>query len=107
MARNKIIYTCALMVAVCNLFSAPAFASSSITAATFIGGGSFAPSANVSINVASTATAYSFVSFHNRGDRFIGANSTDPKFWYTTHDTSTTTTGPSADTTSYSGWNSL
>jgi hypothetical protein len=68
-----------------------AYASANITASTMIGNGSFTPSANVTLSVASGNTSYAATAQHLNGDRVFFGTNTDPKIYYTTKATGTTT----------------
>jgi hypothetical protein len=82
-----------LMVTVCCLsFAASAFAVTTIDASTQLGGGTFSPSAKVTIKVIADATAYSVSSQHLNGKKQFASTSTDPKIYYA----DAATSGPTA-----------
>lgn len=82
MDRKLMIKIC--FVAAVVLASSSAYATSNITGALSIGGGTFAPSNNVAISLDSTATAYAAYSGHLNGDRMFFTNNADPKLYYGT-----------------------
>ena len=78
--KTALIKVCFVVAAV--LAAGSAYASSAITGSTTIGGGSFAPSNSVRINVSSTTTAYSATSAHLNGNRLYFGNNSDPKIYW-------------------------
>jgi len=98
----KICFVAALMMA-----AGSAYASTSITGTTVIGGGTFSPSNKVNIGVTSTSTNYSAQSKHSSGDRQMGTNNTDPKMYWSAAAIGAVATTPANATVDYSGWTSL
>jgi hypothetical protein len=81
-----------------------------------MGGNSFSPSSNVTVNVATdgqtgtfSGNNYSAHSKHSKGDKIIGCKSGDSKLYFSTVSNVTITTGLSAATgDAYgSGWTSM
>lgn len=113
MARTSLMKI-ALVVAL-TIAAGTTYASSNITSATAIGGGSFSPSNNVQIGVASSDAGYSAHSKHLNGDRVIAIVNTDSKLYYSSGSGVTvgsTFAAPSASDTytnlsSTTGWTSL
>jgi hypothetical protein len=99
----KLSLMCALLVA-----ASTAYASVSITGSTVMGGGTFAPSKNVTINVASDPTGgYTAMSFHSQGDKFFATNNSDTKMYWKQKGSDTTTAPANYSTTISTGWTSL
>ena len=93
----------AMVVLMSMAFASSAFAATTISNSTVIGGGTFAPSAKVSIKVASTATAYAATSQHTNGKKQFGTNNADPKIYFK----DAITDGPAApgsEAETFSGW---
>jgi hypothetical protein len=85
-----------------------AFASCTITTSTLMGGGTFSPSSNVSISVASSISSYSAYSQHLNGNRYYWACNSDPKLYYNTKNAGTTiSVTPNSTDTAPSGFSSL
>ena len=84
-------------------------AGSTITGQVAIGtGGSFAPSANVTIHIFSGSSSYAADSSHLSGNRIYFGNNSDPKMYYSTKDTGSTATLVSSSTDqASSSWSSL
>jgi hypothetical protein len=104
MAKKDIFKIC--LVAAITMSASSAFATG-ITGATVIGGGTFSPSNNVTINVIASSTAYAAKSGHTSGDRTLFSNNLDPKMYW---NTKTIGSGPatvSSETETVSGWTTL
>jgi hypothetical protein len=85
-----------------------AFASSTIDTATSIIGGSFTPSANVTLHVASGTSSYAADSAHLSGNRIYFGNNSDSKIYYSTKVTgSTATLSVTSTMGASSSWSSL
>ena len=84
-------------------FASSAFAVTSISDSTVIGGGTFAPSAKVTIKVISTSTAYAATSQHLIGKKQFGTNNADPKIYFNDA-VSSGPTAPGGATETLSGW---
>ena len=99
----KICFVAALLIS-----ASSAYATSNISGATVLGGGTFSPSNKVNIQAIATSTAYSAQSKHLSGDRQVGTNSTDPKLYWTTATVGSASTAPAnGETTSYTTWTTL
>lgn len=86
--NNKILFKICLVAAL-SLAASSAFANTSITGTTVLGGGTFSPSKNVTINVVSTSTDYAAKSGHLNGDRTIMTNNSSPIIYWTSKATGT------------------
>jgi len=104
MAKKDLFKVC-LVAAVA--LSASSASAAGLTSSTVIGGGTFAPSNKVQINVVAADTAYAATSGHLSGDRSMFTNNSDPKMYWTAKATGTTpaTVGNATDTVS--GWTTL
>ena len=92
------------------LAAGSAIAATAVTGAISMGGGSFAPSNNVTIVAGSTASTYTAASKHLNGDRTIGTTNTDPKMYFKTTiaaGTALTTSDIPDFSSGTSGWTSL
>ena len=106
MNKQIVIKVCFVVAAV--LASGSAYASSGITGSTTIGGGTFAPSNNVTLNVAATSNSYAGYSGHLNGNRVFFLNNADPKIYYNTRTAGTAITNTAAATdTAPSGFTAL
>ncbi len=84
-------------------FTGTAFAAmQSITGAVTFGGGTFSPSAKVTIKADSDGQKYAAASQHINGKKQFGTNNTDPKIYFKEAESSGPGTITSADT--FSGW---
>lgn len=81
MAKKNLFKVC--LVIALAMSASSAFAAG-ITGSTVLGGGTFAPSKNVTINVVSDASNYAAKSGHANGDRTLMSNNADPKIFWTT-----------------------
>jgi len=84
-------------------FASSAFAVTTISSSTLIGGGTFSPSAKVTIKVIANTNAYAATSQHSNGKKQFGTNNQDPKIYFKDSETS----GPGAPgsaTETFSGW---
>lgn len=63
-------------------FTTSVFAATPISSSTVIGGGTFSPSAKVTIKATATDTAYSATSQHLNGKKQFGTNNQDPKIYF-------------------------
>lgn len=77
-----------------------------ITGSTVLGGGTYSPSNNVTINVIADATSYAAKSGHLNGDRTLFTNNSDPKMYWTTKATGTAPATVSGSTETVS-WTTL
>ncbi len=97
---KKIILTICVIV-FCFAFASVTFAGS-ITSSTTIGGGTYAPSKNVTIKIFSSSVAYAAGSAHLNGSYEYctvgGSNAGDPTKIYKKASTSTTASSPSGPT---------
>ncbi|MBC7949127.1 MAG: hypothetical protein H7Y42_14680 [Chitinophagaceae bacterium] len=82
-------------------------ASSSISGAISVGGGSYSPSKSVKVFALSTDTTYAATSGHTSGDRTIATNNSDPKMYYSAKATSADPAAPGNATASFTSWTSL
>lgn len=94
--RTVLIKVCFVVAAV--LAAGSAHASSSITSSLEIGGGMFAPSNGVTLNVAATSAAYAAYAGHLNGNRIYFGNNSDPKVYYGTKTAGTAITNTVAAT---------
>jgi hypothetical protein len=79
-----------------------------ITTTTAIGSSSFSPSANVTISAAAGTSSYSAYSQHLSGNRAYFGNNSDPKLYYGSKATgSTSNYSPSSNATMPANWSSL
>lgn len=78
-----------------------------ITGTTVIGGGTYSPSNNVTVNAVATATEYAAKSGHLNGDRTLFTNNADPKMYWTAKATGTTPATVSGATETQTSWTSL
>ena len=92
----------AFLVLASLAFASSAFAVS-ISSSTVIGGGTFAPSAKVTIKAIATTTAYAATSQHESGKKQFGTNNQDPKIYFDDAATSGPT-APGSATETFSGW---
>ena len=93
----------AFLVLTSLAFASSAFAAKTISSSTVIGGGTFAPSAKVTIKVTSTVSAYAAASQHSSGKKQFGTNNQDPKIYFK----DAVTDGPgdiSSETETFTGW---
>lgn len=100
MARTSLMKI-ALVIAL-TIAAGTAYASSQISSQTSIGtgGGSFSPSNNVTIGVASSSAGYSANSKHLNGDRVMGIINTDSKIYFSSNaPVGSTVNAPSATNT--------
>lgn len=84
----KMSVVCVLVLAARSNAHATAHA---ITATTAVGNSSFAPSANVEIDVEASNAAYAAFSQHLNGNRIYFGNNSDPKLYYNTKSPGTNT----------------
>jgi hypothetical protein len=96
MSNKLVIKVCFVVAAV--LAAGSAYASSALTASTSIGGGTFAPSNSVTLNVAASASNFAGYSGHLNGNRIYFLNNSDPKIYYGTKATGTAMTNTVAAT---------
>jgi hypothetical protein len=75
-----------------------AYGTSTISSPIQLGGGSFAPSTKVTIEVDSGATSYGAFSLHSSGDHEYATTSSAPNFWYKTVAVGTGFTGTLSST---------
>ncbi len=100
--KTALIKICFVVASVLAAGSAHAAA---ITGSTTIGGGTFAPSNSVALQVSSSSTAYSVTSQHLNGNRLYFGNNSDPKIYYGTATPGTSNTVTAAATaTSVTGY---
>jgi hypothetical protein len=93
----------AFLVLTSLAFASSAFAVTTVSSSTVIGGGTYAPSAKVTIKVISTAGAYAATSQHLTGKKEFGTNNQDPKIYFK----DSVASGPDAPGSaaeSFSGW---
>jgi hypothetical protein len=98
----KVCFVAALLMSVSS-----AYANSTISSSTVIGGGTFSPSNKVTISVTSNSVEYSAQSKHSAGDRLMGTNNTDPKMYWSSSTIGSTGASPANTTVSYTSWTSL
>jgi hypothetical protein len=83
-------------------------AGSTIDGATSIIGGSFTPSANVTLHVASGTSSYAADSSHLSGNRIYFGNNSDSKIYYSTKNAGATSElGVTSTMGASAGWSSL
>ena len=104
MTRKDIFKVC--LVAAVTMSASSAFAAT-ITGSTVLGGGTYSPSNNVTIDVKANSTAYAAKSAHNSGDRTLFTNNSDPKMYYTTKAPGTGPSSVENATDVVSGWTTL
>jgi len=123
MAKKSIFKICFIIAAVSALGATGAFAATSISTPTVLGGGTFSPSKSVTINVAtgngtnttcaadSTASnpcnSYGARSKHNSGDRILATTNSEPKTYFSTVDISASVGDASITEDFTSGWTAL
>lgn len=95
--NNKTVVKICFVVATV-MAAGSAYASSAISAASTIGGGTFSPSNSVTINAAATAANYAAYSGHLNGNRVYFTNNSDPKFYFATRTAGTAITNTVAAT---------
>ncbi|WP_298270902.1 hypothetical protein [Geobacter sp.] len=106
MSKQNLIKICFVVATL--MAAGTAYASSGITSSVTLGGGAFAPSQNVTINVAATDSSYAAYSGHLQGDKVFFSNNVDPKLYYGTKTKGTAITNTVAATdTAPSGWSSM
>ncbi len=93
------------LVVVLVMASSSAFAA--ITGSTVLGGGTYSPSNNVTINAVSDGANYAAKSGHLNGDRTLFTNNSDPKLYWTAKATGTTPATVSGATETVSSWTTL
>ena len=71
-----------IVLIACLGFASSAFAVTTLTSATVIGGGTFSPSAKVTIKVLADAQAYSAAAQHVNGKKQFATVSSDPKIYF-------------------------
>lgn len=105
MTRKDIFKVCLVVAAVAS--SSAAYANTAISSSTVLGGGTYSPSNNVTVNVVATNAAYAAKSGHLNGDRTVFTNNSDPKMYWTTKAVGTTADTVSGATETVSGWTTL
>jgi hypothetical protein len=103
------------LILVLSTAASAAYAGTAISSATLLGGNSFQPSTNVTINADTDATSgntdgnnYSAKAKHAKGDKIIGCLSGDAKLYFTTVSNVTITSGlDSTVNEDYSSWTSM
>lgn len=86
-----------------SLAFASAASAATISSSTVIGGGTYAPSAKVTIKVVATTNAYAATSQHENGKKQFGTNNQDPKIYFNTA-VASGPTAPGSATETFSGW---
>lgn len=104
MTKKDMLKVC--LVAAVAMSASSAFAAG-LSSSTVLGGGTYAPSNNVTVNIISTDTNYAAKSGHLNGDRTVFTNNLDPKLYWTAKATGTLPATVSAATETVSGWTTL
>ena len=104
MAKKDIFKIC--LVAAVTMSASSAFAAG-LTGSTVLGGGTFSPSNNVTVNVVATTTNYAAKSGHSSGDRTLFSNNADPKMYWTAKTIGSAPATVSGATETISSWTTL
>jgi hypothetical protein len=107
MTKKTLLTMCFVAVALMAAGSASASTTISTSSVT-IGGGAFAPSNSVKINVDSATANYAAFSGHQSGNRTFFTNNADPKLYFGTRAAGTHfTDAATATMAAPSGWSTL
>lgn len=107
---NKTLFKICFVIAAMMAFGSTAYGAASISGTgTSLGGGTFAPSTNVTITVDSLPSVYDAKSGHiTGGDREYGTNNSSPKmYWKTKAKTALPSAGSTATAYTDGTWTSL